>query len=58
MEPSSLLWSKLEKKIPGEAPKHGAESVMIRFIFFLAEQLTASACHAPAQVAVHGEPKG
>ena len=26
MEPSSLLWSKLEKKITGEAPKHGAGS--------------------------------
>ncbi len=59
MEPSSLLWSKVEKKnIGGEGPKHGAGRVVIRFIFPLADQLTASACNAPAQVSVHGEPKG
>ncbi len=59
MEPSSLLWSKVEKKnIGGEGPKHGAGRVVIRFLFPLAEHLTASACNAPAQVSVHNERKG
>ena len=59
MELNCLLWSKVEKKSVGcEGPSHGAGRVVIRLIFPLAEQLTASASNVPAQDSVHGEPKG
>src|SRR6266849_2100862 len=53
----ALEQGRKKKKIAGEGPKHGAGRVVIRFIFPLAEQLTASASNTPAQVSFHGEPQ-